>query len=168
MNMAAHIPATTTYQIIGLDELQQPALRHVAGYWASQRRGQGPPTRQDIKLRDIAGALRHISLIKAIEGDFLYRVVGDNTVRAYTVPLHNRKLSEIAVEAPRYGSFVREILVRAVDKGEAFAVRGHVGRDFPEANFTDFENAFLPLKTEDTTVDHILAASTYTMRPSCF
>lgn len=165
MDMRAHIPAGTDVEFLELDQLQKPALRFAAGYWQVQRGSRKFPTRDEIHPRDIAGVLPHMSLIKVVDRDFVYRVVGDAVVRAFAVPLQNRKLSEIASDAPVFGTALQAIFLGVVENGEPAALRGKVGRDFPEANFTEFENAFLPLGADGETVDHILAVSTYTMRP---
>ena len=167
MNSAAglnHIPKVSMFNHIGLDQLQNPVLRLGAAYWTAQRGEHRIPARQQIKPRAIAPALRNMVLFKVLNGDFAYRVVGDAIVRAYSVPLQNRRLSEIILEAPKVGSTVHELLTRVVRSGEPLAIRGRVGHDVIEANFTDFENALLPLGADHQNVDHILTVSTYTMR----
>ena len=166
MHMREHIPAGTELEFIGLDRLQKPALRFATGYWKAQRGQHRFPSKNDIKPRDIASVLPHMSLLKVIEGDFVYRVVGDAVVRAFALPLQNRKVSEIVAEAPLFGKRLQAIFVGVAEKGEPAVVRGVVGRDFPQANFTDFENAFLPLGADHRTVDHILTVSSYSLRPS--
>lgn len=168
MNMAVHIPLNTSSAFIGLEELHKPALRLATDYWLSQCPEDGFPAREDIKPRAIASLLRHMSLVKVLDGDFVYRVVGDGIVRAYGMRMQNRSLNDIAGEAPTFGALVRDFFTRVVEGATPLAVRGVVGRDCPEANFTDFENVFLPLGADHKTVDHILAVSAYTMRPSRF
>jgi len=166
MNMAVHIPADTGIEFIALDKLHNPALRIVAGYWTAQRGEHSFPTRDEIKPRDIVSVLPHMSLLKVQGGDFLYRVVGDGVVRAFALPLQNRKLSDIAQDAPVFGTILQTILRGVVDNGEPAAVCGIIGRDFPQANFTNFELVCLPLGADHQTVDHVLAASTFIMRHS--
>jgi hypothetical protein len=166
MNMAVHIPQETSYAFIGLDELRKPALRLAAEYWSSQCTEEGFPSRDDIKPQAIASVLRHMSLVKVLDGDYAFRVVGDGIVRAFAVPIQNRKLSEIALDAPIYGTIARKCFTHVVEGATPLAMRGTIGRDSREANFTDFENALFPLGSDHRTVQYILTVSAYTMRPS--
>ena len=160
------IPEVTQIDHIGLDQLQNSVLRLGAAYWKTQRGEHRFPSRAEIKPRGIAPALRNMVLFKVLNGDFVYRVVGDAIVRAYSVPLQNRRLSEVILEAPKIGSTVHKLLTQVVRSGEPLAIRGHIGRDATDVNFTDFENALLPLGADHKTVDHILTVSTYAMRAS--
>ncbi|HUO97861.1 MAG TPA: hypothetical protein VMU01_04300 [Rhizomicrobium sp.] len=164
MNMTVHIPESTVVDLIGLDELQKQAPRVAARHWTAQRGLHRIPSRGDINLRKIAGELRHITLIKVLDGDFQYSIVGDANVRAYSTPLQNRRLSEVARQAPKFASTLHMLFARVANTGEPLALRGFIGRDFAQANFTDFESALLPLALDHETVDHILAANAYTMR----
>jgi hypothetical protein len=169
MNSAAclpHIRHATKYECVGLDQLQNPAVRFGTAYWMAQRGTRRFPAREELRPRDMKGVLRNISLAKVLDGDFLYRVVGDATVRAYSLPLQNRRVSELTLEAPLLGRALHELLGRVARSGEPLAIRGHIGRDGAHVNFTDFENALLPLGADHQTVDHILTVSTYTMRAS--
>jgi len=162
---AAHIPDYTGFDIIAPDRIEADPLRCAYAYWRSIRGDRRFPARSDIRPRDIAGLLRYVSLIKVENDEFVYRIVGDATMRAYDVAMHNRKISEMAYEEPGFTSIVRPLLLRCVESGDVVAVRGHTGRDLLRVNFTDYENLLLPLGPDNATVDHVMTVSHYASQP---
>ena len=162
---AAQIPDYTDFHTISAGELDAEPLRVAYAYWRSIRGPRRFPARSDIRPRDIAGILRHVSLIKYEDGDFIYRIVGDSIVRAYDMAIHNRKLSELVYDEPGFGSIVRPLLERCVEMGDVVAIRGQTGRDLLRVNFTDYENVLMPLGPDDATVDHVMVVSHYVSRP---
>jgi hypothetical protein len=160
----AKIPDYTQHSEIAPDELEAQPLRCALAYWRSIRGDRRFPARADVHPRDIAGILRHVSLIKCEGDDFVYRIVGDVIVRSFDLPMQNRKVSELSFEEPGFGAIVRPLLQRCVNNGEVIAVRGRTGRDLIKVNFTHYENVLLPLGPDDGTVDHIMTASFYRSR----
>jgi len=158
------IPDFTQHTEIAPDDVLAQPLRCAVAYWRSIRGSRRFPARADIHPRDIAAILRHIALVKYADGDFLYRIVGDVIVRAFDVPMQNRKITDLAYEEPGFGAIVRPLLQRCVDTGEMIAVRGRTGRDLLKVNFTDYENVLLPLGPDDSKVDHVMTASSYRSR----
>jgi len=161
---AAKIPDYTQHAEIAPDDVEAQPLRCALAYWRSIRGDRRFPSRADIRPRDIAGILRHVSLIKYENGDFLYRIVGDAIVRAFDLPMQNRWVSELSFEEPGFGAIVRPLFQRCVESGEVIAVRGRTGRDLLKVNFTHYENVLLPLGPGNGTVDHIMTASFYRSR----
>jgi len=161
---AAKIPDQTQTSIISPLELEATPLRCAYAYWRSIRGDHPYPARADIKPRDIAGILRHVSLVKYENGDFVYRIVGDIVVRAYDVTMQNRTFTELAAEEPQFNSIVRPVFQRCLDSGAPLAVRGQTGRDVVKVKFTDYEILLLPLGPQGGAVDHIMTVSTYRAR----
>lgn len=159
------IPQNSVFQEIPVTELLCPALRAGYDYWHSKCGSRRFPTREDIHPREIAPFLRYVSLIKVENDDFVYRIVGDVVVMSYAVPLQNRKLSDLAYDEPGFGCYVIPRLKRAAETGEVIAVRGKLGRDVTQVNFTDSENVLLPLGPDGNTVDHIMVFSNYASHP---
>jgi len=165
--MSAHralgrIPVSTTIAQIAFEELESKPVRTGAFYWRALCGRRRFPSRQEIKPRDITSLLSNMSLLKVVDGDFQYRIVGDTVVRAYDTLLHNRFIRDIELELPSYSFFVRPILTQILRDRLPVAVRGKIGHDAFGTNFTDHENALLPLGPDDDTVDHILVFSYYT------
>jgi len=155
-------PDQTAVHAVALDELDSLVLKLAAEYWRSLCNGRRFPARADLHPRDMAGFLRDLFLVRIIDGgaDYEYRIVGDAQAQAYTVPLKGRRISEIAVAAPWFGhiaAFTYEYVRRS---GEPLALRGGVGREFPEAKFVYHESVFLPLGASDDAVDHLLIVAT--------
>ena len=155
----------TVIDWISLDELTGPRVRQGVEYWRALCGDRSFPAREQLKPRDIASALSAMSLFKVLEGDdFQYRIVGDGVVRAYDTRLQNRRLSEIELDSPSFGFFVRPVLTHVAKHRSSLALRGKIGHDAPRAHFTHFENALLPLGPSDDEVDHVLVFSNYERR----
>jgi hypothetical protein len=159
------IPTNSVFDTIGFDALESPVLKAGYDYWRSRCGTRRFPARADIRPRDIAPMLRHIALMKVEGDDFIYRIVGDVIVMSFSVPLQNRRLSDLVYDEPGFGTFVIPVMRKVVETGEPIALRGKVGRDVTHANFTDSENLLMPLGPDDQTVDHILSVSSYISRP---
>jgi hypothetical protein len=158
------LPSVTTYRRIDPDEVQHPSMRLGLDYWRQQKDGRLFPARDDIRPRDITGALQHLSLLKVSGGDFHYRIVGDAVVRAYDVTLQHRSLSDIARTSPAFGAIAIPLMQDVVKNKTPIAISGTTGHDAQRANFTDYEVLFLPLGPDDATVDHILIFSDHISR----
>jgi hypothetical protein len=159
------IPDFTAFQFVALDAIEAAPLRSGFDYWRSRCNSRRFPTRGDIHPRDIAAALQHMSLIKVDGDEFIYRIVGDAIVRAYDIPIQNRKLSDIVYDEPGFGTIVIPLFRKVAEGGAPVAIRGTTGHDVTRANFTDYENVLLPLGPDDSTVDHLITFSSYTSRP---
>ncbi|MGC9952764.1 MAG: PAS domain-containing protein [Rhizomicrobium sp.] len=155
-------PDQTAVHVVTFDELESPIVKRAADYWLSLRNGRRFPAREDLHPRDMAGFLRDMALVKIIDGgaDYEYRIIGDAQAQAYSVPLRGRRISEIAVTAPWFGQIAANTYEYVRRSGEPLAMRGGVGREFPEAKFVYNENVFLPLGASDDAVDHLLIVST--------
>jgi hypothetical protein len=155
-------PDQNAVHAVTLDELDSPALKLAADYWRSRLNGRRFPAREDLHPRDIAGILRNTALVKVIDGgaDYEYRIVGDAQAQAYAVSLQGRRVSEIALAAPWFGNIAAFTYDYVRRSGEPLALRGGVGREFPEAKFVYNENVLLPLGASDDAVDHLLIVST--------
>lgn len=159
------IPDYTAFQFVAPETLEATPIRIGLEYWCNRRGSRRFPSRADIHPRDFSAALQHMSLIKVDGDDFIYRIVGDAVVRAYDIPIQNRRLSDIVYDEPGFGTIVIPLFRKVVEAGEPAAIRGTTGHDVTRANFTDYENVLLPLGPDDSHVDHIIAFSSYTSRP---
>ena len=159
------IPQSSIFHEVEVADLDCPVLRAGFDYWRSKCGIRRFPSRDDIHPREIAPFLRYVSLIKVEDGDFVYRIVGDVVVMSYAVPLQNRRLSDLVYDEPGFGCYVIPRLNQVVQSGEPMAVRGKLGRDVTQVNFTDSENLVLPLGPDDETVDHNMVFSNYSSHP---
>ena len=155
-------PDQTAVHAVALDELESPIIKLAADYWRSLRNGRRFPARKDLHPRDISGILRDMTLVKIIDGgaDYEYRIVGDAQAQAYNVPLQGRRISEISVTAPWFSHIATNVYEHVRRIGEPLAMRGRIGREFPQAKFVYHESVFLPLGASEDAVDHLLIVST--------
>lgn len=159
------IPDITAFHVIAPEELEALPVRIGFEYWLKRRGTRRYPARSDISPREITSALQNMSLLKVEGDDFVYRIVGDAVVRAFNIPIQNRKMSEIAYDEPGFETIVMPLFRKVAETGEPTAIRGTTGHDVIGANFTDYENILLPLGPDDATIDHVMTFSYYTSRP---
>ncbi|HUO97863.1 MAG TPA: PAS domain-containing protein [Rhizomicrobium sp.] len=147
--------------MLALDELTCQPLRAGVAYWDSIRRDRPFPERRDLKPRDLAGIVSHMSLLKVIDGgrDFEHRIIGDAMVRSFFVPVQSRRFSDIARDAPELIAFCLPLFRQAVTTGAPVAWRHRVGRDVAKYASIVAEVVVLPLGTDK--VDHLLAFGTH-------
>jgi hypothetical protein len=154
------------FEVITLEQLENPIVRRGADYWLSLRGTRCFPARDDVNLREIGSVLSHMMLIAVIEGgaDFELRVVGDAIAWALRVPVHKRRLSEIAREAPVFAERNFKFYRSVVESRGPLAIHTRLGLDSPELRVTNAEAAILPLGPRDDVVDHLLAFANYISR----
>lgn len=165
-NTPYHMAETSTAESIALEDITDRAVGLGVECWKKWRGARRFPSKDDLQPRDIAPALRHMILTRVIDGgtDFENRIVGDAQVRAFAIPMQHRRLSDVGAAAPGLRLILQRVLMHVAQHGEPLAIRGRVGRDIPQANFTDTEAAFLPFGATDDAVDHIAIFNSYVMR----
>lgn len=151
-------PEATLMTVIAPQELRSSPTRQGYDYWCRARAARRFPSRDDIKPRDIAGALTYMVLIKVIDNssEFQFRIVGGHAGRGYGTDLTNRLLSDVAKEIPRPAENWRKIYHQVVESGMPLALHITAGRDAVEANFTEAEAVFLPLGSTEQNVEYVL------------
>ncbi len=111
------IPDCTSFEFVALDAIKATQLRLGLEYWQTVRGFRRFPSRDDIKPRDISGVLQHMSLLKVKGDDFIYRIVGDAIVRAFDLPIQNRRVSDVAFDEPGFDVIVLPLLRKVVETG---------------------------------------------------
>lgn len=168
--LAEAMPEKTDFEWLSLDQVESAPARRGIAIWHSLRGKRRFPSRKDLKPREIASIMQHMSLIKVINGgeDFENRFVGDAVVRAHEVPIEHRRFSDIAADTPVLIERLLPLFRKVVDTGEPLAYRGRTGHDLARVVYSDFEGALLPLGENDAAVDHVIFVGTCTLkaRPS--
>ncbi|MEJ0028749.1 MAG: PAS domain-containing protein [Rhizomicrobium sp.] len=156
-------PDNSSVYVVSLDDLDNAVVRTGANYWRALKGARRLPARSQLKPRDMAGILRHVVLLKVIDGgkDYEYRITGDAHVQAYGLTFKDLRISQVTAVAPEFGRMMHSLYEHVRATAESFAVRGWVGRELPDAHFVYYESAFLPLAEDGETVDHILVVSIY-------
>jgi len=151
-------------------EPQALAQRETQAAYAYWRRLRGPrrwPARQEMKLREAAALLPYMSLVKVIAGgaDFEHRIVGDTMVQAFSVPIQNRRFSDIAADAPMLIESSLVLFRKVVALGEPIAWRQRVVRDELRIICVEAEMVLLPFGADDDGIDHIAAFGVHNSCP---
>ncbi len=139
--------------------LEQNETRAAFAYW-TQLRGNRPwPAREEMKLRQMASLVPHMSLVRVLDGgaDFEHRIVGDTIVRSFSIPIQHRRFSEIALAAPLLIEGSLFLFRKVVHGGAPIAWQQRVFYDKVGIVTTYTEMVLLPFGKTADAVDHIAA-----------
>lgn len=161
---ARDIRPESSIELVSPDSLDSKPVSLAVCYWENLRGGRNFPARTDITPRGMAPFLRNIVLIRVVDGgrDYEYRIVGDACVQAFGLNFRGARLTEVEAAEANYGLATRAAYEHVRTMGRPFALRGWVAPSIPSF-FSYHETAFLPFG-DNGTVDHILAASSFTPR----
>jgi len=150
-------PHPSTYEWLTLDQVSRAPLRAAAAYWSKLRGDRRFPARSDLNPRDMRSFLPYISLLAVIDGgaDFEHKIVGDIVVRAFSVPIQNRRFSAIAEDAPELIALSFELFRKVVDTRAPLAYLQRSGNDIYHIAYSEAEMVLLPLGQSDDAVDHV-------------
>jgi len=153
--------------VIALEAIENPIVRQGVEYWNRLRGARRYPSRQDMMPRDLAPLLRHVVLIRLIDGgDYEYRIVGDAHVISHGFSMQGLRVSDVDRFSPGYGPVLKSLYDRAVRKRDVYAFRGWMERGEKHKQYIYSESVFMPLGPDEATVDHVLNFSVYTPRDS--
>jgi hypothetical protein len=161
--IARDIPESAS-SIIALDEIESPVVRRGYEYWLRLRDARPWPARTDMAPRDMSPLLRNIVLLRVLDADYEFRIVGDAHVISHGFSMQNRKVSEIDDYSPGYGAVLRTLYDHATHRRAPFAFRGWMERGGQNKQYIYSESVFLPLGPDAQTIDHILNFSVYIPR----
>jgi hypothetical protein len=157
------IPEFSSGRVLGLEHIDSLNLRQIADHWTALKGTRQFPSRNDFKPVSIKKMLRHISLLRVIDGgkDYQFRVMGDVHVQAYGENFSGLMISDMARQHPKFAEGLK-LFYDGVRMGRRpVAYRGWIGRDMPETKYSFHEVIYLPFGETDDTVDHILVAGVY-------
>ncbi|HWA90144.1 MAG TPA: PAS domain-containing protein [Rhizomicrobium sp.] len=158
------IPEYSSGRILSLDQLEAVALRQVVEHWHRLKGARKFPSRADLAPRDFGKLLRHVMLLRVLDGDYEYRIVGDVQIQAYGENYQGTRLSDLARRRPKFAQGLKIFYDGARTGRAPFGYRGWIGRDMPDTRYSYHEIVFLPLGPSDDAVDHILIAGVYVLR----
>jgi hypothetical protein len=160
------IPAYSSGRVLTIDDVESDTLRQVIAGWRRLKGERRFPAREAVTPRAFGRLLRHITLLRVLDGgaDYEFRIVGDVQVQAYGENFRTMRLSEVGLLHPRFAEGMK-IFYEGVRMGrDPFGYRGWIGRDMPDTKFSYHELVYFPLGPDDATVDHILVAGIYVSR----
>jgi hypothetical protein len=137
-----------------------PILIRLYDYWQSKRRGRPMPSRADIDPIELRSLVYHVVLYDVVEPGRLYRIrlVGQAIVDFVGVN-NTGKLAEDGMP-PEAAKRMIEILNGVVTTRSP---RFRAGQAYwhRDKSYRTYEACFLPLSSDEVTVDKILAGSTF-------
>jgi len=151
---------------IDLADVVSGEVQTIVRAWRKWRGFRALPAREDASLHDLGRTLANISLLEVLDGgqDYAFRVIGDAHRQAYQSDYTGRHMRDVIAVAPRFGRLLKASCDLVRTTARAYAFRGFVGRDAPDAEFSRFETCYLPLGPSRADVTHIMNAAAYTMR----
>lgn len=165
ITLSERVPAGAS-GVIALDAIESPIVREGHAYWCRLKGARAYPARQDMTPREMAPLLRNICLLRVVDGDYEYRIVGDAHVISHGFNMQGLRVSEVDKVSPGYGTVLKGLYDRAVRKRDAFALRGWMERGDTGKKYIYSESVFMPMGPDETTIDHVLTFSVYVPRDS--
>lgn len=165
ITLARSVPESAS-GVVPLDQIESPVVRRGLDYWLKVRGSRSYPARENIVPRDLAGLLRHVVLLRLIDGgaDYEFRIVGDAHVISHGFNMQGLKVSDVDIYSPGYGPVLKSLYDRVVRRREAYAFRGWLERGDQKQKYIYSESVFMPLGPDGRTIDHILNFSVYVPR----
>ena len=165
----ARIPDKTSVEAIALADIESVEVATIVAAWNRWRGLHAMPSREKLVPRDLGRAAAHTSLARVVGGgeDYEFRIIGDAHVRAYGTSYQNKLVSDVIAASPRFGKQLKASYDLVRTTGRAYAFRGLIGRDTPDAAFAWFETCYLPFGS-DSIVDHVLNAAVYVPHSDVF
>ena len=154
--------------VLPLDRIESPIVRQGLDYWLRLRGERPYPARSDMVPRDLTALLRHIVLLKLVDGgaDYEYRIVGDAHVISHGFNMQGLRVSDVDRFSPGYGPVLKSLYDRAVRRRDAYAFRGWMERGEEHKQYIYSESVFMPLGPDASMIDHVLNFSVYIPRDS--
>ncbi|HXC54703.1 MAG TPA: PAS domain-containing protein [Rhizomicrobium sp.] len=159
-------PERSSVTAVPLEALDNAVTRAAAGYWRMLRGARNLPARAQLSPRDMRAILRHVVLLRIIDGgrDYEYRIVGERFAWAYGVQFKGRHLSQVEAAAPEHGARMRELYEHVRNSAQPLAIQGWIGREVADSRFVYYESVLLPFADDGACVDHILVTSFHVPR----
>jgi hypothetical protein len=148
----------TNIEWIPPDAVQHAPLCAAAAYWNRLRGDRSWPSREELSFRDMARLAPYMSLVRVIDdgADFEHRVVGDHMVCAFSVPIQNRRFSDIAVDAPGLIEISFQVFRKVLETRAPVAVRLETDHGGAEMVYARAVNIHFPLGRTEDCIDHIV------------
>jgi hypothetical protein len=167
IRVGSNIPESAS-GVLPLDKLESPIVRQGLDYW-QKLRGQRPyPSRAEMTPRDLTNILRHVVLLRVIEGgaDYEYRIVGDAHVISHGFSMQGLRVSDVDKFSPGYGPVLKSLYDHTLRRRDAYAFRGWMERGERQKQYIYSESIFMPLGPDEKIIDHVLNFSVYVPRDS--
>ncbi len=145
--------------------LENPVLGFLKTYWDEKRRDRNMPARADIDPMEMREHLGWLILADVLPGmtDLRFRLVGTRITQYFRRDITGRLLSEsyqpYGTPAQKMAMAVYRKVARDQIVLRTFGTAGWLGKDFIE-----FDQLFVPLSDDGSTVNMVLSAFTFDYR----
>ena len=154
-------------QRTSLDKISSKILRRGLEYWTSLSADGKFPSRSDISPRPIASILSNTLFIKVLENgqEFQIMIAGDALRAYYGAWVLHATTADADRYMPGFGRLICKACQSVCESAKPLALKGVVaaappaGREFERS--VGYECVYLPLGSDPTNIDHILAVSDF-------
>lgn len=146
---------------IALSMLKGPPCRGVLEVWRSLKGERPMPRRKELAPRLIAPYLRSVTLneIGPDAENFKNRVAGDAVIEMFGTSYAGVDRVQLNKTHPGMGELLNQLYKAVLHRRGPIAVQGWITRGDGDPVFQ--ETLFLPLSSEEGSIDHILTVSTF-------
>jgi len=152
--------------VIPLDAVENPILLQGLAYWRGLKGDRPYPARQDLVPRSLSPLLRHVCLLRVLDNDYEYRIVGDAHVISHGFSMQGLRVSDIDRFSPGYGPVLKTLYDRVLRRRDLYAFRGWLERGEKHKQSIYSESIFMPMGPDEQTIDHVLNVAVYIPRDS--
>jgi len=163
MSMFAQ-PGESSGEILAVEALENPIVQRGVGHWRRMKGSSAFPPRSLITPRLLGSVIANVILVRVLEDDYEYRIVGDALIQGFGESFAGKRLSAVIESDPKFGSGLKLLYDQVRISGAPLGYRGWVGEDMRGAKFVYHESAILPFGPPDGAVDHLLVVSAITLR----
>ncbi|MEJ1969181.1 MAG: PAS domain-containing protein [Rhizomicrobium sp.] len=167
LSLSRSVPQSAS-GVIPLDAIESPIVRQGVAYWRRLKGERPYPSRQELMPRDLSPLLRHVVLLRLVDGgaDYEYRIVGDAHVISHGFSMQGLRVGDVDTFSPGYGPVLKSLYDRAVRRRDVYAFRGWMERGDKHKQYIYSESVFMPMGPDADTIDHVLNFSVYVPRDS--
>jgi len=152
---------------IAFSDVESDEVRAIAGVWQKWRGLHAMPAYERLNPRDFGPFIDHASIVRFDDGgdDYSFVAIGDAHVLAYGTSFAGKSLSDVRAVAPKFAKLLKASFDLVRNTCRPYAFHGTVGRDAPEARFSEFETCYLPIAAHHHgAVSHIINAACYVLK----
>ena len=143
---------------IALDALENPIVVKALSVWNAVRGGRDFPTKADLTPRAMLGFLKYTALLRVLDEDYVFRVVGDQITIQQGAQLQGKTTAEIDRVLPGHGSVLKRIYDGVLKARAPLAFRGWYLRPADRHPFCH-EVVILPVSEDGLTIDHLFVVA---------
>ena len=151
-------------EILAVEGLENAVVQRGISHWRGLKGAAAYPPRSEITPRLLGPLMSNVILVRVLEDDYEYRIVGDALVQGFGENFAGKRLSAVIESDPIFGAGLKLLYDQVRTSGAPIGYRGRVGEDMRGAEFIAHESAILPFGPPGGAVDHLLVVCAITLR----